>query len=637
MGNSTSQRSSYSCNDERVVKSLRSKIDGIPIWPPVKKLSPLDIVVVHKNGSVETLGLGLKAKQLEDVKNDLDEVLQEVAETRNAYTIYNSEDTSGEVRASLLQSFANASGHAFMKHHKDLAVSIDKMKVTKIATKNNDSEDALIVLTNAMEGAKIDDLYKRNKKRIYIVTEVTDTAGFTVSSLKDNQAGTGVKIAADSDLGFKVLSKADTSFEASDVTIAIKALRFNVTDDGVLEQAMHVCFDKYRTDNGEEDHELQELDDIPQNIEEVSATARNKFALLIGNNNYENTNSLSGCIKDVHNFKTYLNDHGGFKTENIDTQQNLTYKKILEKMDLFASGGKNHDVGEGDLVVFYYAGHGSRRRTDDGSSPIPFAEDTICPIDTYHAGDGSNRDISRNMIQAWVSKMKSKGAKVLLFFDSCHSGGLIRGDEEIPEGSRAIFDDTRAIADQKRPDIPEYDWLESLRGNDNGLNSIATAVGENIACLAACGRTELAREIREQGGAMTGAMTSNLIEILNDNNQKGPNLTFLQIMEKIREALNKKNLSQTPDISGDTDTIAFCMHNLVKSSPFPYILTEVVSEEPKKIQFLSAYMLPLITEGSRFHLFDTSDSEMTNILMTIEVGSVSNCSNNATAVTVIDV
>ena len=58
-------------DNEHVVQFLSgNKIDGIPIiCPPIKKLSaPLDVVVVHKDLSITSLGDPLKAMQLMNVQ-----------------------------------------------------------------------------------------------------------------------------------------------------------------------------------------------------------------------------------------------------------------------------------------------------------------------------------------------------------------------------------------------------------------------------------------------------------------------------------------------------------------------------------------------------------------------------------------
>lgn len=634
---------SYSSNNEQVVKSLSGKVDGIPIWPPIKKLSPLDVVVVHKNGSVTSLGDPLKAKQLDNVQDM--EGLQQLGDnletvTHDPYKISDANDLSGEARASLLQSFGTANGKIAISNHKDVSISIDEMRVTTISTK--DDSDALKLLKDALTGAKIDDLYDRRNKHIYVITQVTNTTGFTLASSKHSDAEVELKVLPDDSLGFKLSSETSTNFETSDtlVTIAIKALRFHVSADGTLENAKRVQINKTRS--GEEvnlvevEEELNNLDNGKDVTEKYPKTARNKMALLIGNNKYQHISRLNGCENDVKKFKAYL-ENAGFQDLDKHAHTNLTYDEMLKAMNSFASGAGNN-IKEGDLVVFYYAGHGCRRRADtgeDGKGAFEIYEETICPIDSYPI-NGDNRDISRDMIQAWVGKLEKMGAKVLLFFDSCHSGGMIRGeqDDKISEGCRTTRGDNRTVTQQCRPNIPDdCDWLEDLK-KGRPIHS-ATTRSENIACLAACKRTEYARET-----VLGGAMTTELIRILESTNND-PNLSFLQIMEKLMEALKDQDpkKEQNPDISGNIDTVAFCMKNLTIGSPHPYILTEVVSTSNDKalteIRFLSAYMLPLVTKGSEFHLYDVLDSTMSSSLGTVKVDEISK--DNLAKVTVSDV
>ena len=67
-----------------------NKIDGIPIWPPINKLSPLDAVVVHKDLSVTSLGDPLTAMKLISVQGteELKKLIKNLtSEMRNPYEI----------------------------------------------------------------------------------------------------------------------------------------------------------------------------------------------------------------------------------------------------------------------------------------------------------------------------------------------------------------------------------------------------------------------------------------------------------------------------------------------------------------------------------------------------------------------
>ena len=128
------------------------------------------------------------------------------------------------MRASLLQTsdFRNKTCLMF--------VSIDEIRiVTSIATENA-TMDALIVPVlvpnDALIGAKIHKIHNRHKKRIYVITEVTedDTKGFTLASSRNYEAEGELKVLPDNNAVFKVGSEDQTNFKASEVTIAIKAL-----------------------------------------------------------------------------------------------------------------------------------------------------------------------------------------------------------------------------------------------------------------------------------------------------------------------------------------------------------------------------------------------------------------------------
>ena len=90
--------------------------------------------------------------------------------------------------------------------------------------------------------------------------------------------------------------------------------------------------------------------------------AQNKFALLVGINQYQikdssgkivldPKNALSGCVNDVISMKTLLINKFNFQASNIVTLYNTkaTRENILKQIDLL-----NAKCQRGDVAVVYY-------------------------------------------------------------------------------------------------------------------------------------------------------------------------------------------------------------------------------------------------------------------------------------------
>ena len=76
----------------------------------------------------------------------------------------------------------------------------------------------------------------------------------------------------------------------------------------------------------------------------------------------------------------------------------------------------------GDVVIFYYAGHGAQR-VNSLSREANRLDQTIVPSDA-NAGVFDLRD--KELARAF-NPLMDKGVSLTLIFDSCHSGSIMRG------------------------------------------------------------------------------------------------------------------------------------------------------------------------------------------------------------------
>ncbi len=159
--------------------------------------------------------------------------------------------------------------------------------------------------------------------------------------------------------------------------------------------------------------------------------AQTRRALLVGINVYAEADSsivaslargpvtdLEGAVNDVLAVGAVLRDRYHFKGEDIRvvTDSAATRTGILAAIDELTA-----DADSGDVVVFYYAGHGSQRV--NSKAPPTYRDQTIVPADANTGVD----DIRNKELGRAFGKLLDKGVALTLIFDSCHSGAITRG------------------------------------------------------------------------------------------------------------------------------------------------------------------------------------------------------------------
>jgi hypothetical protein len=195
------------------------------------------------------------------------------------------------------------------------------------------------------------------------------------------------------------------------------------------------------------------------------ARGRKIQALVVGIDNYNDPRirNLSGCIADARAWQSAL--------KNLGAQVTLLLDDVATQAAVHA-WLKNHirNAGEGDVLVFCFAGHGTRRPGTQGEADGQDDFLVLSPRSTNYL-------LSDNLIRAELQGLAA-GASCYLIMDCCHSGTLL----ELGDGSRARF-----------ADLPARDFAEEA--NRPPLRS-----GAGPAVLfAACKEDQTAREVAGRG------------------------------------------------------------------------------------------------------------------------------------------
>ena len=148
-----------------------------------------------------------------------------------------------------------------------------------------------------------------------------------------------------------------------------------------------------------------------------------------------------------------MNDWPEWSTVTPDLQDDRAGKiiggerdSIYEDLQWYAN-----QVGDGDVFVFAYAGHGgwgaSDANGDDGTTSVPQTNDPAPDYDPPYAGDeffgksGGNYMYDDDFIAAFENF--DPGAEIIVISGACHSGGWVGGASDLnataPALNRGLF------------------------------------------------------------------------------------------------------------------------------------------------------------------------------------------------------
>jgi hypothetical protein len=149
---------------------------------------------------------------------------------------------------------------------------------------------------------------------------------------------------------------------------------------------------------------------------EQLGTGANKYAILIGISNYPGTtNDLEYCDDDAQDIYNALTTLYGYSPSNIHLllDMDASFTGILNAINDI----KSKEVA-GDEVVFFFSGHGTNGRADDGDK-----EKTDEAI-VSHDGNpsGSLIAIWDGQLKDWFSDFNT--SRIIFIFDSCLAGGM---------------------------------------------------------------------------------------------------------------------------------------------------------------------------------------------------------------------
>jgi hypothetical protein len=266
-----------------------------------------------------------------------------------------------------------------------------------------------------------------------------------------------------------------------------------------------------------------------------------KKALVVGIDKYRNPEwNLQGCTMDAAVMSGVLQDHYGFPRENIRMvlDDRATKSNLLERLDWLVRGAQ-----PGDILVFFYAGHGSQVRDRDGDELDDQMDEILCPHD-LNWDDPLTDDILHNCF-----KQLPQGANLTVVFDCCNSGTGTRSlwAPVAPDGKVGAVE-YRKVRYIKPPLDIEY----RSRGIKLETRRIGEAVmQENHVLLTAAASYQEAQETRIDG-QVRGAFTYFFVETLKRLNWTS---TYRQAHDDTLIRMRDKGFVQIPQLEGPAERL----------------------------------------------------------------------------------
>lgn len=250
------------------------------------------------------------------------------------------------------------------------------------------------------------------------------------------------------------------------------------------------------------------------------------YAVLVGIDEYDRQ-ALRGAVNDIHAVREFME---GLVDKPVVLQlldSAATRQAVIE-------GFRDHlgRAGQGDVALFWFAGHGSQQRVPPefaAIEPSGQLQTLVCVDSRRLRRDGTSvPDLLDKELSLLLTEVAAGGAHVVAVLDCCHAGGATR---DLP-GARISV---RSIDPPEVP-VPAGEYLAELGGQ------LPTQPGEHV-LLAACELTQKAVELALDGEDVRGVFSHALLAAL-----QGPEsmASYRRLVAQARSAVQVHAQGQTP-------------------------------------------------------------------------------------------
>ncbi|KAI7741304.1 hypothetical protein M8C21_009371 [Ambrosia artemisiifolia] len=259
-----------------------------------------------------------------------------------------------------------------------------------------------------------------------------------------------------------------------------------------------------------------------------------KRAVLCGITYNGHKKKLEASVHNVRCMQELLVNKLGFPNASIrvlteeesDRSKFPTKRNIQDALQWLVQGCQ-----PGDSLMFYYAGHGTRVRDQDGDE-IDGYDEALCPLDYKTAGTMLDDEINATIVAPLPH-----GVTLHSVVDTCFSGTLL---------------DLPYLCTFNQDGL--YKWEE-----EHQLTTKGTRGGKAI-CISACADNQNSADTSAFTGKPVGALTFSFIQTI----EKESNLTYGKLLSSMRKKVNHAQqvvgrfaphaspMSQEPQLSSST-------------------------------------------------------------------------------------
>ncbi|MGA9773644.1 MAG: caspase family protein [Blastocatellia bacterium] len=262
-----------------------------------------------------------------------------------------------------------------------------------------------------------------------------------------------------------------------------------------------------------------------------------KFALIVGINEYRYVQKLEGSVQDARDMKEVLQSKFEFPENRILvlTDEQATHEAIINafKSHLIESARNNPNA----IIVFHYSGHGSQAEDRNGDEADGLDE-TIVPVNSRDPED-RNFDITDDELDELFDELSRFTPNTTFILDSCHSGSATRG-----ESSRLT---AREVAQDKRRQPSQKPVARTRSADSQNVDMLPK--NERYVTISGCMAQERSYET-VNGKKRNGAFTFYLVEALR---RASPSTSYREMLGQVATAVSLNNPNQHPQIEGALD------------------------------------------------------------------------------------
>jgi hypothetical protein len=266
-----------------------------------------------------------------------------------------------------------------------------------------------------------------------------------------------------------------------------------------------------------------------------------RHALIIGIGEYQvsGISTLHGVKNDMQSAKAIANSMS-IPDENITylRDRNATASEIRKAIQ-----GLDARVRQGDRVFVYYSGHGTRWLDKSKVNTAQCMEGLL-------ASDGLA--VTNTELSDLLTPIAKKTDKLMVFYDSCHSGGIVNQPFKTRSMSLAGTALTPKFSGEISPEACAKPSNMRTRSLSTELNKKGI-LPENIVSIAASRPDEVSFDNPQTGGMATVAWRDCMLGKAKDLDQSGA-ISVEEITSCAQTTLNKA-LANQPDIFGQNMTI----------------------------------------------------------------------------------